>query len=148
MKEDSTKGVKAGRKGIKNFQFFFTARAVVRWPDRTTARAVHVRSCAASLTPSFSTLPSTIPPHSSSMTHSTLLFQHTLLLLLFIIRGKRELKRVHRNRCRYNERLNSETGGSKTPQVHKKRRRLKTTVNKITHHVPPRQMVCTKKQIG
>ncbi len=30
-------------------QFFFTARAVVRWPDRTTARAVHVRSCAASL---------------------------------------------------------------------------------------------------
>ena len=33
---------------------------------------------------------------------------------LFIIRVKRELKRVYRNGCRYNERLNAETGGSKT----------------------------------
>ncbi len=30
----------------------------------------------------------------------------------FIIRVKRELKRVYRNGCRYNERLNAETGGS------------------------------------
>jgi hypothetical protein len=30
-------------------------------------------------------------------------------LLLFIIRVKRELKRVDRNGCRYNERLNAET---------------------------------------
>jgi hypothetical protein len=33
-------------------------------------------------------------------------------LLWFIIRVKRELKRVYRNGCRYNERLNAETGGS------------------------------------
>jgi hypothetical protein len=38
--------------------------------------------------------------------------------VLFIIRVKRELKRVYRNGCRYNERLNAETGGSKTPQIH------------------------------
>jgi hypothetical protein len=38
--------------------------------------------------------------------------------LLFIIRVKRELKRVYRNGCRYNERLNDETGGSKTPRTH------------------------------
>jgi hypothetical protein len=38
--------------------------------------------------------------------------------LLFIIRVKRELKRVYRNGCRYNERLNAETGGSKTPHTH------------------------------
>ncbi len=31
---------------------------------------------------------------------------------MFIIRVKRELKRVYRNGCRYNERLNTETGGS------------------------------------
>jgi hypothetical protein len=37
---------------------------------------------------------------------------------LFIIRVKRELKRVHRNGCRYNERLNAETGGSKTSRTH------------------------------
>ncbi len=35
--------------------------------------------------------------------------------MLFIIRVKRELQRVYRNGCRYNERLNAETGGSKTP---------------------------------
>jgi hypothetical protein len=33
-------------------------------------------------------------------------------LLLFIIRVKRELKRVYRNGCRYNERLNTETDWS------------------------------------
>ena len=38
-------------------------------------------------------------------------------LLLFIIRVKRELQRVNRNGCRYNERLNTETGGSKTPHT-------------------------------
>jgi hypothetical protein len=38
--------------------------------------------------------------------------------LLFIIRVKRELKRVYKNGCRYNERLNAETGGSKTPRLH------------------------------
>ena len=38
--------------------------------------------------------------------------------LLFIIRVKRELKRVYRNGCRYNERLNTETGGSKTSHTH------------------------------
>jgi hypothetical protein len=44
------KGVKEGRKGTKKIvQFFLTARAIVRWPDRTTAPTVHVRSCAASL---------------------------------------------------------------------------------------------------
>ncbi len=37
---------------------------------------------------------------------------------LFIIRVKREVKRVYRNGCRYNERLNTETGGSKTPHTH------------------------------
>ena len=42
----------------------------------------------------------------------------TFELLLFIIRVKRELKRVYRNGCRYNERLNAETGGSKTPRIH------------------------------
>jgi hypothetical protein len=39
-------------------------------------------------------------------------------VLLFIIRVKRELQRVYRNGCRYNERLNAETGGSKTPRTH------------------------------
>ncbi len=41
-------------------------------------------------------------------------------MLLFIIRVNRELKlkRVYRNGCRYNERLNPETGGSKTPRTH------------------------------
>jgi hypothetical protein len=38
--------------------------------------------------------------------------------LLFIIRVNRELQRVYRNGCRYNERLNAETGGSKTPRTH------------------------------
>ncbi len=38
--------------------------------------------------------------------------------LLFIIRVKRELKRVYRNGCRYNERLNVETEGSKTSHIH------------------------------
>ena len=38
--------------------------------------------------------------------------------LLFILRVKRELKIVYRNGCRYNERLNAETGGSKTPRMH------------------------------
>ncbi len=37
---------------------------------------------------------------------------------LFVIRVKRELKRVYRNGCRYNERLNAETGGPKTPHTH------------------------------
>jgi hypothetical protein len=37
---------------------------------------------------------------------------------LFIIRVKREVKRVYKNGCRYNERLNAETGGSKTPRTH------------------------------
>jgi hypothetical protein len=37
---------------------------------------------------------------------------------LFIIRVKRELKRVYRNGCRYNERLNAETGRSKTSRTH------------------------------
>jgi hypothetical protein len=36
---------------------------------------------------------------------------------LFIIRVKRELKRVYRNGGRYNERLNAETGGSKTSRL-------------------------------
>ena len=40
------------------------------------------------------------------------------LKALFIIRVKRELKRVYRNGCRYNERLNAETGVSKTPRIH------------------------------
>jgi diadenosine tetraphosphate (Ap4A) HIT family hydrolase len=39
-------------------------------------------------------------------------------IMLFIIRVKRELKRVYRHGCRYNERLNTETGGSKTPRIH------------------------------
>jgi hypothetical protein len=39
-------------------------------------------------------------------------------MLLFIIRVKREIKRVYRNGCRYNERLNVETGGSKKPRTH------------------------------
>jgi hypothetical protein len=38
--------------------------------------------------------------------------------LLFIIRVNRELKRVYINGCRYNERLNSKTEGSKTPHIH------------------------------
>ena len=38
--------------------------------------------------------------------------------LMFIIRVKREIKRVYRNGCRYNERLNTETGGSKTTRTH------------------------------
>jgi hypothetical protein len=38
--------------------------------------------------------------------------------LLFIIRVKRELKRVYINGCRYYERLNAETEGSKTPRIH------------------------------
>jgi hypothetical protein len=37
--------------------------------------------------------------------------------LLFIVRVKRDLKRVYRNGCRYNQRLNAETGGSKTPHT-------------------------------
>ncbi len=37
---------------------------------------------------------------------------------LFIIRVKLELKRVYINGCRYNERLNAETEGSKTPHIH------------------------------
>jgi hypothetical protein len=39
-------------------------------------------------------------------------------LKLFIIRVKREIKRVYINGCRYNERLNSKTEGSKTPRIH------------------------------
>jgi hypothetical protein len=39
-------------------------------------------------------------------------------VVLFIIRVKRELKTVYRNGCRCNERLNAETGGSKTPRIH------------------------------
>jgi hypothetical protein len=39
-------------------------------------------------------------------------------MLLFIIRVTRELKRVCRNGCRYNERLNTETRGSKTSRIH------------------------------
>ncbi len=38
--------------------------------------------------------------------------------LLFIIRVNREVKRVYINGCRYNERLNSETEGSKTSYIH------------------------------
>jgi hypothetical protein len=38
--------------------------------------------------------------------------------VLFIIRVKGELKRVYINGCRYNERLNTETGGSKTSHIH------------------------------
>jgi hypothetical protein len=37
--------------------------------------------------------------------------------LLFIIRVNRDLKRVYRNGCRCNKRLNAETGGSKTPHT-------------------------------
>ena len=44
--------------------------------------------------------------------------KESVRLLLFIIRVKRELKRVYRNGCRYNERLNAETGGSETPRTH------------------------------
>jgi hypothetical protein len=44
--------------------------------------------------------------------------QNKTLKLMFIIRVKRELNRVYRNGCRYNERLNTETGGSKTPHIH------------------------------
>ncbi len=40
---------------------------------------------------------------------------------LFIVRVKREVKRVYRNGCQYNERLNvetgSDTGGSKTSRI-------------------------------
>jgi hypothetical protein len=39
-------------------------------------------------------------------------------ILLFITRVQRELKRVYINGCRYNERLNTETEGSKTPRIH------------------------------
>jgi hypothetical protein len=38
--------------------------------------------------------------------------------LLFIIRVKWDLKRVYINGCRYNERLNTETEGSKTSRIH------------------------------
>jgi hypothetical protein len=38
--------------------------------------------------------------------------------VLLIIRVKRELMIVYRNGCRYDERLNTETGGSKRPRVH------------------------------
>jgi hypothetical protein len=38
--------------------------------------------------------------------------------VLFIIRVNRELKRVYMNGCRCNERLNTETEGSKTPRIH------------------------------
>jgi hypothetical protein len=44
--------------------------------------------------------------------------EHLKIKMLFIIRVKRELTRVYRNGCRYNERLNPETGGSKTPRAH------------------------------
>ncbi len=40
--------------------------------------------------------------------------EQQIRLLLFIIRVKREVKSVHRNGCRYYERLHDETGGSKT----------------------------------
>ena len=39
-------------------------------------------------------------------------------MLLFIIIVNREIKRVYRNGCRCNERLNAETEGSKTPRTH------------------------------
>ncbi len=41
-----------------------------------------------------------------------------MIISLFIIRIKQELQRVYRHGCRYNERLNAETGGSKTPRTH------------------------------
>ena len=36
---------------------------------------------------------------------------HEFLFVVYC-KSKRELKRVYRNGCRYNERLNTETGGS------------------------------------
>ncbi len=44
--------------------------------------------------------------------------QNQYCWLLFIIRVKQELKRVYRNGCRYDKRLNAETGGSRTPHTH------------------------------
>ncbi len=38
--------------------------------------------------------------------------------VVYYKRVKRELKRVYRNGCRYNERLKAETGGSKAPRTH------------------------------
>ncbi len=38
--------------------------------------------------------------------------KQTRKFVIFIIRVKRELKRVYGNGCRYNERLNAEAGGS------------------------------------
>jgi hypothetical protein len=35
-----------------------------------------------------------------------------------LLRPERELKRVYINGCRYNEGLNAEIGGSKTPHIH------------------------------
>jgi hypothetical protein len=43
---------------------------------------------------------------------------YLLYLQLFIVRVNRELQRVYRNGCRYNERLNAETGGSQTSHIH------------------------------
>jgi hypothetical protein len=39
-------------------------------------------------------------------------------VVVYYKRAKRELKRVYGNGCRYNERLNTQTGGSKTPRTH------------------------------
>ena len=43
---------------------------------------------------------------------------HKFLCIPLVISSNRELKRVYRNGCRYNERLNAEAGGSKTPRIY------------------------------
>jgi hypothetical protein len=48
-------------------------------------------------------------------------------MLLFIIRVKRELKRVYRNGCRYNQRLNVETGERMPPKPPKRTKQSSIT---------------------
>ena len=75
-------------------------------------------------------------------------------------RGKRELKRIYIDGCRYNERLNTEyeclsQTELKKAKIKGKKVTLETimstkadkTVKKITYHVSPREIIYTKKQI-
>ncbi len=67
-------------------------------------------------------------------------------LVLFIIRVNREVKRVYRNGCRYNERLNTETGGSKTPHTHVAR--VQTLVRSVSENLGWQLQIILEQEEG
>ena len=55
---------------------------------------------------------------STRLTDTGLVYYEWFFFKVYYEPIKRELKRVYINGCRYNERLNTETQGSKTPHIH------------------------------